>query len=440
MNKKVYYVVNTTYNNVVNTSCTEDPNKQQCFKYSNHLPIIKNLTIENIPFVVASFNVLFQRNITDNTHIKKIQQDYKGYFGVNFKYLALMPEQVRIDGIMKTIYDLFRLYNVDILGLQEFNINDLPQLRSTLYKICCTVDDLDYIIPNEISNYYSCTKNDEDTLTKAGLNDLQIVVYRKSKLRYNNKMSKVTYYQNRDKNGIVYNKINRRILDISFSIKELLPYNRDQEFRFINTHVYQNQTYVLDQYIYDIPKPTFYTCKQYYVVVVGDMETEKRPVIQYSPGDTSSILGVSGATGTILKTPGVTGIINTGPSGASGPCNQSYYGPTGFMAAIGPESTLPVIGAKSGVTGSCDYGIFTVVSTPGSVGATGAYTAKQPNILSLISGNAIAYNTYAQLSGTPDKNAAFMVPGDKKAEDLRYTTINKDGNAAYYDHIWFRIK
>ncbi|QKF94087.1 endonuclease/exonuclease/phosphatase superfamily protein [Fadolivirus algeromassiliense] len=441
MSSKIYYVNNKTYNNVAKNSCLEDPMKQECFKYSDHLPIIKTITIENIPFNIASYNVLFQKEIDMNTHKNIVLQDYQGYLGTNFKYLTQMPPTVRINGIMKTIYDLFRVYNIDILGLQEFNINDLQQLKNTLYKVCCTVDDLGYIIPSDISTYYTCTKNDENILTQKGLNDIQIVVYRKSRLRYNPSLSKLTYYYTTT-NGKKYNKINRRILDISFSIIELLKYNRDDEFRFINTHVFENQTFVLSQYIYNIKKPTFYTCKPYYIVVVGDMETEVRPVILGTAKDTTTILGITGATG-IKGSTGQTGVTGstgtTGATGPSGPCNLTYYGATGFIVDIGPDATLPVIGVNNKTVQSCDYGLSDIVSTPGVTGGTPPYTQYQPNTLSAVSLDGNVYNSYFQFTGSPDKNQVLMVPGTGKPKDLGYTTINKNGYAVYNDHIWFRI-
>lgn len=207
-----------------------DPNEViNCFKFSDHMPVFKTININNYPINVASYNVLFDKWLTYNIHSSLNKNDFGGHITKYFKHLANMDTTLRRYGVIFTIFELFRHYKVDVIGIQEFNpvfINDLN-----------IIPDIGIIKPSDINGYNS---NEEINLLNSGSNDWQIVIYNKHKLTLGNG-SHLSYYYEKplkfDPYGITKRlpKINKRIMNIDFLINDT-----QETFRFINTHVLFN--------------------------------------------------------------------------------------------------------------------------------------------------------------------------------------------------------
>jgi len=223
----------------------------QCFRYSDHLPV--TMSIGGLKF--GSWNVLFQKWLIMNSGPKG-----DGHITKYFNQLATMDKTTRKTGILLTIYDLLKVQNISVLGLQEFDPSYLDDLKQLLYHL----GNYEIVLPSDLNGY---DKANENTLTSKDSNDLQIVIYHRAVIIHNVQKSHMEYYVNSSDGS---KKIAKRIMNLSLSDADNVV-----EFRFINTHVLFMQMKQLVTYINNIKKPS--TQKELYVIVVGDMNQTERP-------------------------------------------------------------------------------------------------------------------------------------------------------------------
>lgn len=225
-------------------------NTNNPFKYSDHLPAMKKFIINNQILCISTWNVLFEKWLQMN-----IGPNGDGHIAKYFNHLTTMDFNNRKNGILSTICELLKF--VDVLALQEFDGTHLNELNQELKKL----GNFQIILPSMINGF----DNDQETaLTAKGSNDLQLVIYNATKLKHNLASSHLEYYRNKDASK----KINKRIMNISFSVSNM-------EFRFINTHVQFMAIDQLTTYIGNIKKGL----QQQYnlpIIVVGDMNQENR--------------------------------------------------------------------------------------------------------------------------------------------------------------------
>jgi len=235
------------------------------FTCSDHLPVIREISINGQNIRFGSWNTLYQKWLINNARSDQ-------HIGKYFPHLATMSQNVREGYILTIIKNLFEKHDVHIMGLQELNPNEINKLKSALHPfgILC-------IVPQDLQQWKT---KEETNLSSNGNNDLQVVLYNSRKFTYDLNKSHMTYYHVWNVNktqpqcNITYppescftstqqEKINKRIMNISFSIN-------NKEFRFINTHVIYGGTRELIDYVNSIKIPQNYS-GQYDIVVVGDM-------------------------------------------------------------------------------------------------------------------------------------------------------------------------
>jgi hypothetical protein len=281
------------------------------FKYSDHLPIIKTINIEGHPIKVASFNVLYFPWLLTNINSAQNVKDYTGHIGKYYPQLFTHPTWTNHQGQPITIYDteermlsknegireiirnLFKIHKVDILGIQEFDPSEIDYLKQLLRDPSVSYE---IIIPSDSNGY---NQIEEDKITnqppyilsihlkefKFSKNDLQIVIYNPRKVTHNQTKSHLLYYNSwkTTPTGDCLQKLNqikptKRIMNISFSIGAGMRLMKDQEFRFINTHVQFCDQQTLVDYVKNIKKPQDYIQqnKPYYIIIVGDINATQK--------------------------------------------------------------------------------------------------------------------------------------------------------------------
>lgn len=246
-------VLNNIHEPIINCINTYKTANNECFSYSDHLPVVRKIKIDGIDVKFASFNVLYQ------DYLNK-QKGPGQHISTYYHHLTNMKISDRQKGIIDIIENLFDKHNIDILGLQEFD----NTLKNNITLPFVNYIDLQYI-PGFGKNPTNKLSITDDTT------DWQAVFYNNKKIDFNQPKSHLTYYY--EKGNI---KINKRIVNISFSLKN----NPDNEFRFINTHTQFNDWQRLTDYVNNIKKPKNYK-KPYYIIVVGDMNTTDNLVNLY---------------------------------------------------------------------------------------------------------------------------------------------------------------
>lgn len=218
--------------NCQNNDGTANPD---CFQFSDHLPVIRDLEIEGTTLRFASWNVLFQ------TYLNYFIDPTK-HIGKYFPHLipTNMSEQNRMMEVFNIIVDLLKKYKVDILGLQEFDKNKVQDLQTKLdnnglnYIKIITSDDLNI---NKSSTYKKLNPQSQD---------VQIILYNSNKVKHN--VNKSHIYEAYTKINTQQSSPNKRILNTSFTINNHT--NQSQEFRVVNTHVEFKRIDDLNAYIF----------------------------------------------------------------------------------------------------------------------------------------------------------------------------------------------
>ncbi|ARF11403.1 hypothetical protein Klosneuvirus_1_260 [Klosneuvirus KNV1] len=261
--------------------------RSDIFTCSDHLPVVRDINIHGKNIRCGSWNTLYQQYLigftssgnkgyypfdatVDYSQLKPAKRkdgtimkfdpkkyDYGGHIGKYYYHLTdnhinltsdfgkgihvygQMAVSQRMRLVLDTIIKLIINFNVDILGLQEFDKNYKNQLKNDIRKY--GYDTIECLYQNQ---------------TEQTKKDYQIIVYNTNKINIFKSECKNLYEHNqKGTQEVIFNIINTPI-----------------QFMFINTHVNFNGNTLLNHELYQLK-----TNQKLSIIVVGDMNIHDNP-------------------------------------------------------------------------------------------------------------------------------------------------------------------
>jgi len=221
------------------------------FLFSDHAPVRKTIKIGPTSLTVASWNVLFEKWLTMNIHSKNRETgqtiEQGGHIGKYYPHIATAIPYERNAEVQIQTLKLLKYSNLDLMGIQEFDNNELSNVKKMVG------DDYTIITAEDLKGYLETVEAERAV---KGNNDQQLIIYNNKTLKADLKQSEVIYYG--------ADKPNKRILSVLFeSIKD------GTIFRFENTHVEYGKMNVLVEHVEKLDQTP--------LIVVGDMNQAEVP-------------------------------------------------------------------------------------------------------------------------------------------------------------------